>query len=212
MADQQPSRGTRLRRRLTRGWVLVVEIATVVAGVATLLAYFFPRATSDAGSSAAPGSSTPAATAPSTGPATPPSTPDQSGLSLTELTPSEGASYLSATGTASTIVLRCPSGTTGDTSHTVVYDVRGQYRRLVAQVQVTGSPKPPTRSALEVLADEVRSSVVSVDGNGTKPLSAELTRLNPQGADPARAQRLSLRVTCRLVGPTITLIDPRLEP
>jgi hypothetical protein len=216
MAERQPGPGTGptgLRKRLTRGWVLVVEIATVVAGVVALVAYLFPRPASDAGSGAAQRSGPPAAaaTVPSTAAATGPSTPDP-GLALTELTPSEGAAYLSTTGTASTIALRCPSGNSGDTSRTVVYDVRGQYRRLVAQVQVSGSAKPPTRSTLEVLADEDRTGLISVDGNGTKPLTAELTVPNRQGADPVPAQRLSLRVTCRLVGPTITLINPRLEP
>lgn len=214
MADEEPSRPRTPRQRLTRGWPLAVEIATVVGAVAAVLTWAVPRSGNDAPastpsvpSSAAAG---PIATQRTGGAAT--SSPAAAGLALTELTPSEGGSYLSGTGTGSTLVIRCPSGSVGDTSRTIVYDLRGQYRRLTAQVRVSGSPQPPIRSALEVLADDIRTGVVSINGNGTEPLSAELTVPDSRRADPVRADRLSLRVTCRLVGPTITLIDPRLEP
>jgi hypothetical protein len=212
MAGQRRGRGEQgagQRPRLVRGWALAVEIATVVAGVVALLAYALPRgpshdATTGAGTTAPLGP-------PSSPPAGPQSTqPAVPGLPLTELTPTEGASYLSRTGTGSTLAVRCPG--LDEPSRTVVYDIRGQYRRLVAQVRVTGAPEPPATSALEVLADDVRTGVVSIVGDGSRPLSADLTVPDPQAADPAPAQRLSLRITCRLVGPTVTLIDPRLEP
>jgi hypothetical protein len=108
------------------------------------------------------------------------------------------------------VAVRCPG--LDETSRTVVYDIRGQYRRLVATVQVSGSPLPPAASSLEVLADDIRVGLVTLTGDGTRPLSADLTVPAAQAADPAPAERLSLRITCRLVGPTVTLIAPRLEP
>jgi hypothetical protein len=218
MADERPipvRRRAGIRRRLTRGWVLVVEIATVAAGVATLLAYFYPRPTADAGSAAGPSGGPPAvitSTAPPTNQQTSPVAPVQPGLSLTELVPTEGRHFISKSSSRSQLVLRCPSNNSGDMSRTVGYEVRGQYQRFVARVQVANQRRPPTWTTLEVLADDVRAGLAYVTGSGTKSLSAELTLPNPQGADPVRAKQLSLRIVCQLPGPTITLIDPRLEP
>jgi hypothetical protein len=220
MAGEEPARPRTWRRRLTRRWPLV-EIATVVAAVAAVLTWLVPRGDGPAaGPSADARATSSAAPAPSGGstggpPSSSPTAPAvggaSGGLPLTALTPSEGGSYLSGTGGASTLVLRCPSGAPGDTSRTVVYDVRGQFHRLTAQVRVTGSPQPPVRSALEILADDIRGGLVVVDGNGDQQLSVDLTVPDPRGADPRPADRLSLRITCRLVGPTVTLVEPRLS-
>jgi hypothetical protein len=218
MADQEPAQPRSPRQRLTRGWPLVVEIATVIGAIAAVLTWVVPRSGDDgpavlpAVHSTVAASASGSPTAPATGGLASTADPAAAGLPLTELTPSEGGSYLSRTGTGATLVIRCPSGIAGDTSRTVVYDLRGQYRRFTAQVRVSGSPRPPVRSALEVLADDIRTGLVSINGDGAKPLAADLTVPDPRGADPRLAGQLSLRITCQLVGPTITLINPRIEP
>ena len=196
-------------RRLTHGWPLAVEIVAVAAGIATVLAYVLPRGPAQPTSLTPPATGGGVTTVSAT-PAPPTTTATAAGVALTQLHPSEGDAFLSHRAGADRLVLPCPTDKARNETRTVVYEIRG-FQRFTATVQITGSAPIAGRTTLEVLADDQRAGRFDGQGDGTGMVAADLTVPDPYGtADPAYAQRLSLRLTCELTGPTVTLTDARL--
>jgi hypothetical protein len=194
----------------------------VLAGGVAVVAYLFPRGTTAkappaSSPSAPPVAAAPASTAPGSTPAGSTGAGPATGaasLALTTLRPSAGAAFLGRGSRADRLVLPCPTDASRNQSRQVVYELRGGYSQLIASVRVTGSSQPPGRSFVEVFADDQRTATATavVAGDGDEPLSATLLVPDPILPDPQPAHRLTLRLTCQRVGPTVTLLNPLLVP
>jgi hypothetical protein len=196
-------------RRLVKGLEIAAAVAGVLGVVIALVAYVFPRGSDRQRQPPAQAASTASTGGPTTAPATPSISPP--GTLLTAIPPSAGSDFVSRASRAGRLVLPCPRDSTQNAPRTVTYQLRGNYHRLSAAVRISGSPAVPGRTALEVLADDERKGLVAERGDGTGTLDVELTVRNLfGGADPAYAQSLSLRLTCELTGPTVTLTNPTL--
>jgi hypothetical protein len=195
-------------RRLVQGLEVAAAVAGVLGVVVAVVAYVYPRGPvqprpSPSVQAAPPAAAGGSSTASTTRPLAP------SGTLLTALPASSGGAFVSRSGDARHLVLPCPRDTTQNTQRTVSYEIHGRFHNFTATVHVTGAPAVPGTTTLEVVADDLTVRVFRQDGNGSGPIAAALTVPNPYGgADPAYAQRLSLRLTCELTGPTLTLTNP----
>jgi hypothetical protein len=223
MADDQPTgpEPAPPGRPAGRRWQLAVEVASLIAAVIAVIAYVFPRATGGDGgpgrtdspgaaastgaaaSAGDPTGSQPAGSQPSVSGPTAPAAPAGPSRFLSELTPSAGGFYLTrnaANDQRHALVMPCPPGTANSQSREVVYDLRGQYGRLIAGVQVSGSPDPPARTTVVVFADKQRARVVNLTGNAIRAESITL----------GSPQQLTLQISCGSPRTTVTFLVPQL--
>jgi hypothetical protein len=200
---------------MVKGLEIAAAVAGVLGVVIALVAYVFPRGP-DRQRQSPPAQAAPAPPTTGTGTsssAAPPATPSGSppGTLLTAIPPSAGRDFVSRASRAGQLVLPCPRDATQNAPRTVTYPLRGNYHRFAAAVRISGSPAVAGRTALEVLADDERKGIFAERGDISGTLDVALTVRNPYGAaDPAYAQSLSLRLTCELTGPTVTLTNPTL--
>jgi hypothetical protein len=208
-------------RRFIKGLEIAAGVAGILAVVIAVITYVFPRGPAQPQLSPAATqtpSAPPADSGGRTPPAAPPPTsastrPPSGGTLLTALTPTAGGAYVSVRSAAGRLVLPCPTDSTQNDPRTVTYEIRGQFHRFTTTVQVTGAPAIAGRTTLEVLAGDQRAGRFDKNGNGSGSLDAALSVPNQSGgADPVYAQHLSLRLTCELTGPTVTLSSPTLVP
>jgi hypothetical protein len=215
LEDGQSGRPRRRWRRWTRRGEIVGLCLAAISVLVAVLAWQFPRRTSDsatpAGSTSAPvfTSALPALTASSPGQtgATPAPTtarsPEAGGRYLLDLQPQDGAANLAQVTDPGhrTFAVQCGTGNTDDQHRSVDWAPVGHYARLIATAIPTGRVDSETTTQVEILAD-----------NAVVNNQPALALLGPAAIDAplGGAAVIGLRVTCMNSAVSVLFRDAQL--
>ncbi|HWG97823.1 MAG TPA: hypothetical protein VNV66_00500 [Pilimelia sp.] len=203
------------------------HIATIVAAVVAVLAWWLPRtaapepadreATRQAGPSGPPTAGDPTESAaarplPTGGPATTATVP------LDTLAPVSGNGHrrplptrMTAAENPRAVVIGCPSNTSGDQTREVRYALNGRYLALHATVRPYFTSQPGSWVTVEAVVgrpQRIGTTLVTEVAGRVRGLRSAAGQ--PLAADTAGGVELSLRVSCEYPDGYVVLADARL--